>query len=193
VTNRNKFYAAESKILRLEIIFLKPMKTVMLIFLLVTTLMVGVQSCKPGCADKQCLNGGECRSGRCQCEGRWSGESCDSLCAIGYEGRFCATPSSVKFLRTWNAVTTAPGLPESKHTLTITQGNIVQRIVISNFNGEGFNVVGTILDYNRFEILPQNATGSYTGPVDGSGYLNGNKLGINLTKQGIDYFANCNK
>lgn len=50
-----------------------------------------------------------------------------------------------------------------------------------------------MLDWNVFEILPQNATGSYTGPVQGSGYINGEKLGINLTKQGIEYFADCNK
>lgn len=50
-----------------------------------------------------------------------------------------------------------------------------------------------MLDYDKFEILPQNATGSYTGSVEGSGYMNGQKLGINLTKQGIDYFADCNR
>lgn len=50
-----------------------------------------------------------------------------------------------------------------------------------------------MLDWNVFEILPQNATGNYTGPVQGSGYINGEKLGINLTKQGIEYFADCNK
>lgn len=176
-----------------EIIFLLSMKTLVYVFFLSIGMVACMQSCQPGCADKQCLNGGECRTGRCRCEGRWSGENCDSLCAIGYEGRYCATPSSAKFLRTWNAITTAPGLPQVQHTLTITQGNIVQRLVISNFNGEGYNVVGTILDYDRFEILPQNATGTYTGPVEGSGYLNGDKLAINLTKQGIDYFANCNK
>ena len=71
----------------------------------------------------------------------------------------------------------------------------MQQVIISNFNNENFSIVGTMLDYDKFEILPQNAIGNYTGMVNGSGYLNGSNMAVSLTKQveGIDYFANCNK
>lgn len=156
-------------------------------------LLWGAQSCQRACRDIECRNGGRCVNGQCRCEGRWSGDYCDTLCPIGLEGRYCATVSSVKFIRTWNATTTSPQTGTLKHPLYVTAGTSYVRINISNFNNEGYTVVGTMLDYNRFEIYSQNATGSYTGKVEGSGYLNEDKLAINLTKQGIDYFANCNK
>lgn len=168
------------------------MRTLILLTFYCLVTLAGLSGCKPGCRDVNCQNGGECRNGQCNCTGRWSGAYCDTLCPIGWEGRYCATPSSIKFIRTWQATTTGNG-NSIKHPLTVSQGDIIQHIVISNFNNEGFSVVGSILDYNSFEILPQNATGSYTGPVQGSGYLNGNNLAINLTKEGVDYFANCNK
>lgn len=168
------------------------MKMRIALFFLIVISLFGAESCRKGCKDVQCQNGGECFNGTCRCPGRWSGILCDTLCPIGYEGRYCASLSRTKFLRTWNATTTAPG-SLVKHLLTISADNFAEGIIITNFNNEGFTVKASMLDYNSFEILPQNATGSYTGPVEGSGYLNGDKLGINLTKQGVDYFADCNK
>lgn len=169
------------------------MKMPALAVLFLITISCSVESCQRACRDVHCLNGGHCSNGQCRCEGRWSGANCDTLCPIGWEGRYCATPSSLKFIRTWQATTTATGGVAVHHTIDITQGAFIQQLVISNFNNEGFTVTASLLDYDRFEILPQNATGSYTGPVEGSGYLNGDHLAINLTKNGVDYFANCNK
>ncbi len=169
------------------------MKIQWIAFLCLIVFSFWVEGCQRACKDVNCLNGGECSNGQCRCTGRWSGSNCDTLCPIGLEGRYCATPSSVKFIRTWQATTSSTATGTVNHTLTITQGSFLQDLVISNFNGEGFTVHASILDYNSFEILPQNATGSYTGYVEGSGYLNGDNLAVNLTKEGVDYFANCNK
>jgi hypothetical protein len=143
-----------------------------------------------------CQNSGECQSGgSCDCKGRWGGANCDSLCAIGYEGTYCNIPSRNKFVRTWNATTSSPGTGVVHHALYVVNGPIIQQVIIVNFNNEGDTIVGTMLDYDKFEILSQHATGNYTGIVNGSGYLNGSNMAINLTKQaeGIDFFANCNK
>ena len=155
---------------------------------------VGLTGCKPGCKDVHCHNSGECLAGgTCDCPGRWGGLSCDTLCPIGYEGTYCNIPSRNKFVRTWNATTSSNATGVRTHPLYVTNGPIVQQIIIDNFNNEGYTVVGTILDYDKFEIMTQNATGNYTGVINGSGYLNGSNMAINLTKQGVDYFANCNK
>lgn len=160
-----------------------------LLFLSFTT-----TGCKRGCKDVHCQNGGECETGgTCGCTGRWGGVLCDSLCAIGYEGTYCNIPSRNRFVRTWNATTSSNSTGVVQHSLYVTEGPIVQQIIISNFNNENYTIVGTMLDYDKFEILTQNATGSYTGQVNGSGYLNGTNMAINLTKQGVDYFANCNR
>jgi len=167
--------------------------TIYLVFILFFIAVLG-EGCKPGCKGVRCQNNGECQSGgNCDCTGRWGGALCDSLCGIGYEGTYCNVPSRNKFVRTWNATTSSNVSGVVTHALYVTNGLIVQQIVISNFNNEGYAIVGTMLDYDKFEILPQNATGNYTGPVSGSGYLNGNNMAINLTKLGVDYFANCNK
>lgn len=151
-------------------------------------------ACKQGCKDVNCLNDGECLSGgSCSCKGRWGGPSCDSLCPIGLEGTYCNVTSRTRFVRTWNASTTMSGSAVVKHPLYIANGPIIQQIIITNFNNENYTMVGTLLDYDKFEILTQNATGNYTGVVSGSGYLNGENLAIDLNKQGVNYFANCNK
>lgn len=155
-------------------------------------LLLQLNACRKGCKNVECQNGGECFNGSCRCEGRWSGLYCDTLCPIGFEGRYCASLSRTKFIRTWNATTFSTN-GTNQHPLYVTAGSFAEQIVISNFNNEGFTVTASMLDYDKFEILPQNATGSYTGSVEGSGYMNGQKLGINLTKQGIDYFADCNR
>lgn len=165
-----------------------------IIFVVLVSLLCIMSGCKPGCKDVHCRNGGKCMAGgTCECRGRWGGLYCDSLCPIGYEGNYCNIPSRNKFIRTWSATTSSTVTGTTKHLLYVTNGPIVQQIIITNFNNESFTVIGTMLDYDKFEILPQNATGSYTGSVTGSGYLNGSNLAINLTKQGVDYFANCNK
>ncbi len=157
-------------------------------------LMAVLNGCKPGCRDVHCLNNGECMSGgSCKCPGRYGGQYCDSLCPIGYEGNYCNIPSRNKFIRTWNATTSSNVTGLRQHSLYVTDGPIVQQIIISNFNNAGYNVVGTMLDNDKFEIMPQNATGNYTGQVTGSGYLNGSNMAINLNTQGVDYFATCNR
>ena len=170
------------------------MKVVLNFFVILVLSLGALSGCKPGCKDVHCHNGGKCQSGGdCDCTGRWGGRYCDTLCPIGYEGSYCNIPSRNKFVRTWNASTSSITTGVVHHQLFVTNGPIVQQIIISNFNNENYTVVGTMLDWDKFEILTQNATGSYTGVVNGSGYLNGSNMAINLTKQGVDYFANCNK
>lgn len=157
-------------------------------------LLMGASACKRGCKDVNCLNNGECQvGGTCSCPGRFGGQYCDSLCPIGLEGEYCNVASRSKFVRTWNATTSSAVTGTIRHPLYVTNGPILQQIIITNFNNENYTVIGTMLDYDKFEINTQNATGSYTGVVNGSGYLNGSNMAINLTKQGVDYFANCNK
>jgi hypothetical protein len=131
--------------------------------------------------------------GTCKCPGRYGGLYCDSLCPIGYEGTYCNIASRDRFVRTWNATTSSNTTGVRTHPLYITNGPIVSQIIISNFNNENYTIIGSMLYPDRFEIPVQNATGAYTGQVSGSGYLNGTNLGINLSKQGADYFANCNR
>jgi hypothetical protein len=163
-------------------------------FLFFILIVLGASACKRGCKDVNCLNNGECQSGgTCSCPGRWSGELCDSLCPIGLQGPYCSVTSRTKFVRNWNASTSSGSSGLVKHPLYVTNGPIIQQIIITNFNNENYTVIGTLLDYDKFEILTQNATGGYTGVINGSGYLNGENMAISLTKQGVDYFANCNK
>lgn len=170
------------------------MKKFLFVAFVLAVLCVVAAGCKKGCRDVHCENGGKCQwGGRCDCAGRWGGTFCDSLCPIGFEGTYCTQFSRTKFVRTWNATTSSPSTGVNRHLLFVTNGPIAQQIIISNFNNENYTVIGTMLDYDKFEILPQNATGSYTGQVDGSGYMNGSNLAINLTKQGVNFFANCNK
>lgn len=170
------------------------MRTALVALFLCCVLVFSIAGCKPGCKDVKCLHDGECLAGgTCDCKARWGGLYCDSLCAMGYEGTYCNIPSRNKFVRTWNATTASNSTGTVTHPLYITDGLIVQQIIISNFNNEGYNVIGTMTDYDKFEIMSQNATGNYTGTVSGSGYLNGDNLAVNLTRQGVDYFANCNR
>ena len=53
-------------------------------------------------------------------------------------------------------------------------------------------MIGYMSGRDKFDIITQNATGTYTGQVNGAGRLTDDKLTIDLTKQGISYFAICN-
>lgn len=154
-----------------------------------------IDSCKRSCNDVTCFNNGTCdsNSGMCICAGRWGGLACDSLCQVGYEGANCNVVSRTKFIRTWNATTTSVVNGKVEHPLYVTAGAGIEKIVISNMNGDNYACIGTMTGRDKFDIISQNAMGEYTGNINGSGKLNGDKLVIDFTKAGVAYFSNCNK
>lgn len=157
-------------------------------------ILLVANSCKQDCKDVTCQNGGECTTGGiCNCSGRWGGLYCDSLCPLGYDGNYCTTLSKTKFIRTWNASTSSSVTGTVQHPLYVTSGGGPEKIVITNFNNEGFSMIGYMSGKDKFDIVSQNATGTYTGNVNGSGRMSGENMTIDLTKQGVNYFAICNK
>lgn len=163
--------------------------------LLICSLLLFLQNgCRESCRNVTCLNGGTCEDGDCICPFRYGGRNCELNCNYGYEGLSCATEVRQKYIRTWNATTTS-SLGTVNHPLYITktQGNSVQTFIIENFNNEGYGFRASILSNTTFEILEQKAFGNDTSLVSGSGYLNGENLAINLVKNGVTYFAICNK
>jgi hypothetical protein len=159
----------------------------------IIVLTVGLTACKNTCRDVNCLNGGSCDHGLCDCAFQYGGKYCDTLCPLGFEGDKCDVQSRQKFIRTWSAITTSSDGHSSSSLLKVQAGSAITYVNIQNFNNEGFNVIGIISGKYAFAIYQQNAMGSYTGLVSGSGNLNGDKLVINLTKEnGINYFASCN-
>jgi len=156
-------------------------------------LTLAFAGCRNGCADVTCLNGGSCKDGECECTYRYGGRYCDTFCAAGYEGLNCSVASRQKYLRQWNATTRSTLGVTVKHTLNIAPAGNINNFYIINFNNEGYTIIATVSASTTFDIYPQNASGSYTGKVSGSGHIEGNRLSINLTKQGgPDYFADCN-
>jgi hypothetical protein len=152
-----------------------------------------IAGCKNACKDISCLHGGTCKDGTCNCAYGFGGKFCDTACPAGYEGEFCSIVIRDKFMRQWSAVTNSSSGGTVNHALYITAGTAMSNINISNFDNENFSVVGTVSGTYTFDIFTQNATGSYTGSVSGSGKLNGQKLSIDLVNQnGIHYFVTCN-
>ncbi len=96
-------------------------------------------------------------------------------------------------MRVWSATTTANTGNKVEHPLTISAGTTIEKIIISNMNGENFACIGTMTGKDKFDIVSQYAMGSYSGIVNGSGHLSGDKLIVDFQKAGISYFSNCNK
>jgi hypothetical protein len=148
--------------------------------------------CNRACKDIDCLHGGSCDKGTCNCNYAYGGQFCDSLCPAGYTGEFCTTEIRAQFIRQWSATITSSSGPAVQQQLSITAGAGISTVAVSNFDNQGFNFTGVVATGNSFSFS-QNATGSYTGMVSGSGVVNGTNLLINLTKQdGTVYVANCN-
>ena len=170
------------------------MRRIAFVLIAALTLALTNSGCKRACKDVTCFNGGDCNSsGMCNCVNRWGGLNCEEFCPLGYEGSFCNQLSRRNVIRTWNATTTSPNTGTVQHPLYITEGTTAEKIIINNFNNEGYTMIGYFSGKGKFDIVSQNATGSFTGIVDGAGNLNGDKLTIDLTKEGINYFASCNK
>ena len=149
-------------------------------------------SCNRACKDMDCLHGGSCDKGVCNCVFQYGGLNCDSLCPGGYTGVFCNTPIRQQFIRQWSATITTPNGPTVEQQLNITAGPGISSVIVSNFDNQGFNFTGVVATGNSFSFYGP-ATGSYTDTVSGSGVVNGSNLLINLTKQdGTVYVANCN-
>ncbi len=159
--------------------------------LLLVLLLTG-SSCNRACKDVDCLHGGSCDKGTCDCNFQYGGQFCDSLCPAGYTGEFCNTEIRAQFIRQWSATITSSSGPIVQQQLVITAGPGISTVVVSNFDNQGFNFTGVIATGNSFSFS-QNAMGNYTGLVSGSGIINGSNLSINLTKQdGTVYVADCN-
>lgn len=163
-----------------------------LILLSVLFIALAYAGCKDACDGQVCLNSGTCKDGECECVGRYGGENCDTFCPVGYEGKNCEIQNRAKFIKPWSSHTRSSDGADVKHALIISAGGSVSSIYISNIASQAYNVVGTVSGKTTMDIYPQNATGNYTGKVSGSGYIQNNKLAINLTlENGVNYFMEC--
>jgi hypothetical protein len=187
------YLSGQDKFLKQMNTFARLLKAIVYISFFCALLLTG--SCKRACSDVTCFNSGTCdaNTGMCSCAGRWGGEQCDSLCKLGYEGIYCNIASRDKLMRTWNATTTSVVSGKVEHQLVVTAGTGIEKIIISNMNGENYACIGTMTGKDKFDIVSQNAMGEYTGIINGSGQLKGEKLVIDFTKAGAAYFSNCNK
>lgn len=164
------------------------------IFGLLTILYIalGYAGCNNACDGQVCLNGGTCNDGLCECAGRYGGENCDTFCPVGYEGNNCEIQNRTKFVKQWSAHTRSSAGADVKHALNISPAGSISTVYISNIASQAFTVTGTISGRTTMDIYQQNATGNYTGKVSGSGYIQNNKLAINLTMEnGVNYFMEC--
>lgn len=115
--------------------------------------------------DINCLNGGVCESGLCEC-------------AIGYEGDSCQTLMRAKFLGSWGVSDDCSQSGTATYSVTLTASpNAVNQVLISNFWDAFTNSVVATVDSTTITIAEQEPDGDDFF-VNGSGTLSGTTITI---------------
>ena len=126
---------------------------VLTIILLLSVVLL-VNSCKDSCQDIQCLNGGTCIDGSCNC-------------ADGYSGNDCGTNVSANFLGTYNVSESCPNI--TTYTVNISVDTLdISQVKIANFFNIFSNLVTANVNYTSINI-PLQAPDSDGKTVSGSG------------------------
>ena len=158
------------------------------IILIAAILLLAGSGCSKSCGG-DCLHGGSCSDGVCSCVNNWFGDHCDTLCTLGYEGRYCATLSRTKFIGTWNCQSNGQSFQIyfTPDTLQPVYMNL------RNFNGKGYSVYCTLTGFSQFDINQQISTGLIHAAVSGSAQMDGGKLILYLNEDNVQYFGTATK
>lgn len=115
--------------------------------------------------DVNCLNGGVCVDGDCEC-------------AAGYEGDSCETLTRAKFNGSWGVVDDCSQSGTASYTVGIASSpTAVEQVLISNFWGVFVNDVVATVSGNEITIASQEPDGDDYF-VSGSGTLTGTTITI---------------
>ena len=156
---------------------MKNSKSILTIFLLIFMALgtaVTLNSCKDDdpCDGVECLNGGVCNDGNCNC-------------ATGFEGTNCGTAMADKFVGTWKYNETCGGFTIVDFTVTISK-NGANKIQMSGFGGyecNGSNIlVNATVSGREITIDPNQSFCSGTLTINsGTGSINESLNAINVT------------
>ena len=120
-------------------------------------------SCLDPCRKTNCINGGYCNNGTCECP-------------FGYEGTNCETEMREKFIGIFNGSYSDSDGDTYKDKIIISARASVTELKIPLYKSF---LIGTISNGNNFVIKNQSVeTGIST---EGKGSIKGNKIIINLT------------
>lgn len=168
-------------------------------FLLMIALGISLNSCTDPCKDTECLNGGTCNDGNCDCPEGYTGSICETQtdpcagvtcqnggvcvngdcdCPPGYTGDDCSGESNdvTPFLGTYDADQTCT-TSNTTYIIVITEGTDTAEVVMSNFAGLSILISGFITG-NDMSIPSQTDSGL---TITGSGSLSGSILTITYT------------
>ena len=144
-----------------------------LILVLFVAFFATLQSCD-NCRNLDCLNGGECVDGRCEC-------------AEGYQGETCQQQERDKFLADFEATETCL-FTNNPPPLQISAGDDISEINISGLYRYYSGTVTAVVNDAIFDIPAQDFGGSV---ISGSGELSSTTLTINYVIRGSGNYDEC--
>ena len=149
------------------------------------------------CKNVNCLNGGYCSDGNCQCISPYTGKNCEinscqgvvchnggncingvCACASGYEGIHCDSIVTTKFTGNFSCVQQCAA--SSTYNVTVTASGPISASNITFYSLHGFEVVAVV---NYYGINIQSQTIQTGQTVSGDGYLStdGTTITLNMT------------
>ena len=128
-------------------------------FVLLSLALVQTSCVKNPCKNIECRNNGTCREGVCSC-------------VSGYEGAFCQSQLSDKFIGTWIGYVRLNGGIDSNVNVIIAPGADSKTISIYNLFKESLLFTATVsLSQTEQFTIPQATTGTnFNYTVSGNGY-----------------------
>lgn len=177
-------------------VFQKMLKNIFL-SLICVMLIATTMSCKKSCG-LNCQHNGSCstNASSCNCPDPYSGKLCDTMCAPGYEGYMCLTPSRTRFVGTTWSCTSRDQTGASQTFLinfTVNNGDPTW-MNMNNFNNITYPVVCTmtgkyVFSADAYNQVPQGMTAG----LSGDGKLTDGTLVLNVTMNGSQYFCTATK
>lgn len=151
------------------------------------SMMLYTACTKDRCRDINCLNGGTCNDGLCECPPGWAGPNCEidacstlacanggtcyegsCICPVGYEGTQCETESRTKFIGIWFVTEDGTSGNPSQYIASVQPDAVVNTVHVLNLHNSFVSpVVATIVRDTL--TIPLQTVNNFT--VEGRGTI----------------------
>jgi len=145
---------------------------------LIMFLLLLLGGCKDECDSVNCLNGGTCDEGNCNC-------------TSGFEGDLCQTATRDKFFGTYNVNESCDFGNDTYQMVVTASGAGPNRILLNNFFNIGVIATGTVSG-NSVNLPSQTANvQGQSWTFNGSGQIVGSVLTLSFTASVGNASGNC--
>ncbi|MBI4931715.1 MAG: calcium-binding EGF-like domain-containing protein [Bacteroidetes bacterium] len=154
----------------------------------IAVIVLSVHSCKRDpCRSTNCLNGGICKDGTCDCLSGYEGTDCGTESTAKFIGNYSVT-DNINFTKSANNIDDPDSVFTKTYSVSVAKGNDFGSLLIHNADNNNGNYVYTTVDKSNLTVTNRpfymTIKVAHTYDVSATGSMSGNTITIAYSVSG---------